>query len=115
MEELQSHKEEIGKLKQKDPEKAEKLIKSETWKNVLLKAHGEKVKDDPKLLKKTIKRVQQKKKSSEKTWKNRIEAVEKSKVDRQKKRTENIQARTEKRKSKKSKKNKFQMGMELVY
>ncbi|CAG8568885.1 542_t:CDS:10 [Ambispora gerdemannii] len=101
VEELETHKKEIEKLKQEDPKKAEKLIETKSWQKVLQKARGEKIKDDPKLLKKSIKRTQTIKKKSEKAWKERIKIVEKSKFDRQKKRAENIQARLDASKKKK--------------
>ncbi|CAG8616872.1 10398_t:CDS:2 [Ambispora leptoticha] len=97
VEELETRKKEIGKLKQEDPKK------TESWKKVLQKARGEKIKDDPKLLKKSIQRTQKNKKKSEKAWKERIKKVEKSKLDIQKRRAENIQARLEARHKKKAK------------
>ncbi|KAG9294110.1 hypothetical protein G9A89_021469 [Geosiphon pyriformis] len=72
---LELHKKEVGMLKQKDPEKAGKLVEAESWKKVLQKAYGEKIKDDPKRLKKTIKRVEKTKKASEKSWKTRLENI----------------------------------------
>ena len=48
--------------------KAAELHEKEAWGKVFKKAQGEKVKDDPKLLKKTIKKKIISKKKSEKTW-----------------------------------------------
>ncbi|KAJ8734682.1 hypothetical protein PYW08_013932 [Mythimna loreyi] len=85
-------KEETGKVK----EIKEKIA----WKNVLQKAEGQKVKDDPILLKKSIKKMDQKKKHSKKQWDTRIKNVEQKKDERQKKRTENIAKKKKEKKSK---------------
>ncbi|RZC39739.1 SURF6 domain containing protein [Asbolus verrucosus] len=77
------------------------LTEKIAWKNALAKAQGEKVKDDPILLKKTVQRHEQKKRSSEKKWRAHQENVTKSQQERQNKRTENIEKR--KREKKKSK------------
>lgn len=85
-------KEETGKVK----EIKEKIA----WKNVLQKAEGQKVKDDPILLKKSIKKMDQKKKQSKKQWDTRVQNVEQKKDERQKKRTENIAKKKKEKKSK---------------
>ncbi|CAI2163167.1 1665_t:CDS:10 [Funneliformis geosporum] len=92
---LQDKIEKVKELKKKDPEKAADLQEKEAWDKAFLKAQGEKVKDDPKLLAKTIKKKVVKKKKSEKAWKDRIESVENSMAERQKTRTENIKARVD--------------------
>ncbi|CAG8813835.1 35161_t:CDS:2, partial [Racocetra persica] len=97
---LKSKAEKFEKLKKEDPEKAAKFRENEAWSKALQKARGEKIKDDPKLLKKTIKKINFKKKSSEKAWKERIKAVAKTQAERQQKRTENIQARIDAKKNK---------------
>jgi hypothetical protein len=48
--------------------KAVELHEKESWSKAIKRAEGEKVKDDPKLLKKTIKKKNMKKKKSEKVW-----------------------------------------------
>lgn len=73
------------------------------WKNALAKAEGQKVKDDPLLLKKSLKKKDQKVKSSKKKWEARIKGVEKVKEERQKKRKENIDKRKKDKKVKKMK------------
>ncbi|CAG8474575.1 7721_t:CDS:2 [Paraglomus occultum] len=98
---LETKKKKVDKVKQVDPIKAEKIEEKETWQKLIQKARGEKVKDDPKLLNKTIKHNQQKKKKSEKAWKERAENVEKNKMERQAKRMENIKARAEAKKKRK--------------
>lgn len=62
------------------------------------------VKDDPELLKRTIKRMEQQKKRSSKKWDSRIEGVQKKKQERQQKRQENISKRKKDKKTNKLKK-----------
>ena len=66
----------------------------------LLKARGEKILDDTKLLQRTVKNRDRSKKKSAKEWAKRLRQVERSKAEKQKKRAENIASR----KSKKTKK-----------
>ncbi|KAJ8680776.1 hypothetical protein QAD02_016563 [Eretmocerus hayati] len=70
----------------------------------LAKATGEKVKDDPELLKRTIKREEQKKKHSKKKWEARKEKVQKAVQEKQQKRSENILKRKRDVKTNKMKK-----------
>ncbi|KAF9930881.1 surfeit locus protein, partial [Modicella reniformis] len=93
--EAEAHKEKITALQTADPEKASALKEKDTWKKALQLAQGEKVKDDIKLLKKTIKREEVLKKKSSKEWGERKSSVKKSKDQKQKKREENLKARME--------------------
>jgi len=63
------------------------------WGNVMKKAEGTKIKDDPELLKRAIRREHTKKKKSAMEWAKRDEEVKTSKEQRQKKREENIHDR----------------------
>lgn len=102
LQQLQQKKEKLKQLEDLgDKEKAEDIREKDAWKSALAKASGEKIKDDPELLKRTIKRTEQKKKHSAKKWNSRIENVQKSMQDRQEKRRENI---TKKKKEKKQNK-----------
>ncbi|XP_072936238.1 surfeit locus protein 6 homolog [Epargyreus clarus] len=83
-----------------DTDKVKEMKQKILWKNTLQKAEGQKVKDDPTLLKKSIKRQEQKKKVSKKQWDNRIQSVEQKKDDRQKKRKENIMKKKKEKKAK---------------
>jgi hypothetical protein len=89
-------------LKESNPEKAALIEEKERWNKMMTLATGEKVKDDAKLLKKTLKRKEKEKEQSSKKWKERQETVKKHQEDRQRKRRENLESRKQdKNKSKK--------------
>jgi len=69
------------------------LAQAQKWDTALKRADGQKVRDDPHLLKKTIKKMDKQKQVTKKKWKERVERVEKLKEARQQKRQTNIQAR----------------------
>ena len=56
------------RIEELDPEKREKFEEKDRWEKVLLKAEGEKVRDDEKRLKKMAKRQEREKKKSAKAW-----------------------------------------------
>lgn len=87
-----------------DVGKANKIKEESAWQNAFRKVEGEKVKDDPHLLKKSLAKKESKKKASQKKWKDRVRAAEKQKVERQKKRAENISKRIQEKKKTKLKK-----------
>ena len=91
--------EDKGKL-----EKAARIENNIAWDNALSKAQGEKVKDDPALLKKSIKKKKQIKSSSKKKWDKRGEEVKKKEKAFVEKREENINKRIKDKKEKKMKK-----------
>lgn len=76
-----------------DDEKQADISEKELWLNAKKRAHGEKVRDDSSLLKKTLKRKEKAKKKSEKEWGERKEGVAKSQAMKQKKREENLKKR----------------------
>lgn len=78
------------------------IAEKDLWLNARKHAHGERVRDDTSLLKKTLKRKEQAKKKSEREWGERIEGVEKGKAMRVKRRDENIRKRREEKGGKKS-------------
>ncbi|GBP55500.1 Surfeit locus protein 6 homolog [Eumeta japonica] len=84
-------------------EKVSELKNKIAWKNVLKKAEGDKVKDDAILLKKTVKKMEQKKKHSTKQWDSRLKNVQQKMEERQKKRQENIAKKKKEKKTKKMK------------
>ncbi|KAI8359729.1 surfeit locus protein 6-domain-containing protein [Mortierella sp. GBAus27b] len=100
----EAQKEKFAALQAADPEKANALKEKDTWKKALQLAQGEKVKDDIKLLKKTVKRDEAYKKKSAKEWSERKTTIKKTKDQKQKKREENIKARIDAKKHGHSKK-----------
>jgi len=56
------------RIEELDPEKREKVEEKDRWEKVLLKAEGEKVRDDEQRLKKMAKRQEREKKKSAKAW-----------------------------------------------
>ncbi|KAF9956150.1 surfeit locus protein [Mortierella alpina] len=97
---VEAHNEKLAALQVVDPEKANALKEKDTWKKALQLAQGEKVKDDVKLLKKTIKREETFKKKSSKEWGERKSTVSKQKDHKQKRREENLKARLDAAKNK---------------
>ncbi|EKG17731.1 Surfeit locus 6 [Macrophomina phaseolina MS6] len=94
-----------------DEEKRKEIEAKDLWLNAKKRAHGEKVKDDTNLLKKTLKRKEKQKKKSEKEWTERIEGVQKGQEMRQKRREENLRKRREIKGTKPGKKaNKLKAG-----
>lgn len=85
-------------------EKASAIKETTAWKSAILKAEGVKVKDDPELLKKSVRKNVERKRRSKKLWQAREEKVKQQQQDKQTKRTENIQARKKQVKLKKMKK-----------
>ncbi|XP_070171205.1 surfeit locus protein 6 homolog [Polyergus mexicanus] len=105
LQQLQQKKEKLKQLENLgDKEKVEDIKEKDAWKSALAKASGEKVKDNPELLKRTIKRKEQKKKRSTNKWNSRVENVQKSIQERQEKRQENIMKRKKEKKLNKLKK-----------
>lgn len=119
LQKLEFEKEKIEELKESgEVEKAIEIKEKTVWKNALAKASGEKVKDDPVLLKKSLKKQEQKHRSSKKKWEQRIKGVEKAKEEKQKKRQENVQKRKKDKKTKKlkqaAKKGKIIPGFQML-
>jgi Surfeit locus protein 6/60S ribosome biogenesis protein Rrp14 len=78
----------------KDPEKGKKV----SWKAAVTKAAGEKVHDDPKLLKQSIKKEKKRQVKSKIKWREREETVAKAKAEKQSKRAGNIKERIHQKK-----------------
>jgi len=89
-----------------DPAKKAYIEEKDVWLSAKKRAHGERIRDDSSLLKKTLKRKEKAKKKSEKEWNERIEGVQKGQAMRQKKREENLQKRRDEKGSKKGGKGK---------
>lgn len=104
LQKLKEKSKEIRELEKEDKEKASTIKEKEKWTAALKRASGEKVRDDPELLRKSISKEKNMKARSQKKWQARTERVQKEKDDRQKKRQDNIQARKSEKKKKKFKK-----------
>ncbi|KAI9844479.1 MAG: surfeit locus protein [Sclerophora amabilis] len=83
-----------------DEEKRKDIEEKDMWLKARKRAHGEKIRDDTSLLKKTLKRKEKAKSKSESQWKEREENVTKGKEARQKKREDNLRKRKEEKGSK---------------
>lgn len=81
-----------------DPEARKLAMEDKSWDEALLKAQGAKLGNNVKLLKKTIKREQKKKKKSAQKWADRVRTVDEMKAERQEKRKFNIAAHQKKKK-----------------
>lgn len=95
---IESEQEEINRLQQENPEEGKELLRSKHWKTALAKAKGEKVRDDVKLLKKTIKKQKKLRERSAKKWKKNKSETDKRMKERQEKRQTNIQKRKDQKK-----------------
>ncbi|CAD7087726.1 unnamed protein product [Hermetia illucens] len=102
---LKEQKKQINELiEQGEDKKAMEIKQDQAWKKAFDKTEGKKVKDDPSLLLKSIKKRKDQKKKSKKEWKDRKAKVEHDIAQRQKKRQENIQKKIKEKKNKKLKK-----------
>ena len=93
--------ERIKKIEEKNPEKAKHLKEEIQWNRALKRASGEKVKDNPELLKKGIKKKEKMKNKTKKQWEGRVKEVEDKKEQKQVKRKDNLKKANDKRKEKK--------------
>nr|XP_053642985.1 surfeit locus protein 6 homolog [Cherax quadricarinatus] len=98
-------KEKIKRMEQKGhTKKASEVIEQSAWSSALQKAEGVKVRNDVDLIKKTIKKKESNKKTSQKTWEQRKEIIEKKKTEKLNTRKKNIKIRKEAKLNKKMKK-----------
>ncbi|XP_002738640.1 uncharacterized protein LOC100378285 [Saccoglossus kowalevskii] len=100
---VEMKKEKFNEMKEKDPEKAKNVEQKQAWKKAMQKAEGVKLKDDPELLKKSIKKREQIKKRNKKQWDERKVVTEKLIKKRQDKRKKNIKSRKDHKLQKKMK------------
>ncbi|KAF9733081.1 surfeit locus protein 6 [Paraphaeosphaeria minitans] len=119
---LEAAKNKQARLNALDEGKRKDIQEKDLWLNAKRRAQGERVHDDPKLLKKSVKRMDQAKAKSSREWGDRKEAVDKGKEQRQKKREENLRKRREekgvkgkKKASKPGKKVKKRAGFEGTF
>jgi len=107
LEKVEKGKKDLKKLKADgDFETAHSIENKASWHKALLQTEGVKVKDDPELLKKTIKRKEKIKNKSSRDWDERKDKVDKRMKERQDKRTKNIKSKKQSNKDSKIKKSK---------
>ena len=104
LQKVQKRKEKMQDIQSKDAEKASKIKQKMAWKTALSKAEGVKVKDNPELLKKAIKKKEQKKEKRKRDWTERKEKVDEQMKKKQDKRQRNIKKKKQARIDKKIKK-----------
>ncbi|XP_050389348.1 surfeit locus protein 6 homolog [Patella vulgata] len=103
LEKLERKKSEFEKLRQKDEKAAKDMEEKDKWNVAVSKAEGEKVKDDPHLLKNAIKRKEKMKEKNKKKWDDRQKTVTQKKQAKQDKRERNLDKRKQGKKDKKKK------------
>ena len=101
---VQSQESKLAKLAEANPEKAEEKKSKSLWEGALAKAEGAKLKNDPVLLKKSIKKKEKRKQASAKKWEHRKEQLDERKKRKMESREQNLQSQQDKRKAKKFKK-----------
>ncbi|KAJ3110962.1 hypothetical protein HK098_000364, partial [Nowakowskiella sp. JEL0407] len=94
-----------------NPEKVALIADVQTWSMLIAKASGETVKDNPALLKKSIKCEEKRKAKSTEKWKEQLETVKKSQQDCARKRKQNIMEQSEKKKKGGLKRPRFEGGI----
>ncbi|KAJ2833570.1 hypothetical protein GGI24_000792 [Coemansia furcata] len=103
---VENKKREMDELRKVDSAKADQLEEKDKWGKALDLAKGEKVKDDAKLLRKTVRRDEQQKKKSSREWHDRKETVATKIKERAQKRETNIKVRVDAKKMKRQGKSK---------
>ncbi|CAN7993198.1 unnamed protein product [Ixodes hexagonus] len=93
MRKLEVEAQKLKTLEDKDPEQAKEVKQKKQWLKAMDKAQGVKVKDDPELLKRSMKRQQKLRQQSQKKWQARLENTAQKQKERQDKRRENLKAR----------------------
>lgn len=101
----------LEELTRQDQKMGDVAQEKEKWSKAVRMVRGEKLKDDPTLLRKTVKRLEKKKQTHKKKWGERMKAESLRKDAQQKKRQQNIHERTEKIKAKKARKRAKKRGL----
>ncbi|KAF2635792.1 hypothetical protein P280DRAFT_461150 [Massarina eburnea CBS 473.64] len=107
---LEAAKNKQARLSGLDENKRKEIEEKDLWLDAKKRAQGERVHNDPKLLKKSVKRLEKGKLKSEKEWNDRKANVEKGKEAKQKKRETNLK----KRRDEKGVKGKKKPGKKVV-
>ena len=103
LDQVEKQKSKIRKVKETNPDKAKSMEEKLKWKSALSKAEGVKVRDNPELLKKSLKKHEKKKEYSRQKWDDREKNVAQQMKQRQDKRAKNIAKKKEGRKENKIK------------
>ncbi|XP_033732480.1 surfeit locus protein 6 homolog [Pecten maximus] len=103
LEKIEKRQERVEKVKENDAEKGKEMETKMAWEAALHRAQGQKVKDDPVLVRKAMKMKEKMKKSKQTKWSQREEQVKKRMDAKNDKRTQNIQERKQQKKDKKLK------------
>ncbi|OTF79986.1 surfeit locus protein 6-like protein [Euroglyphus maynei] len=82
---------------------AQKFKKQKIWQTVLEKSEGNKVRDDPQLIEKSLKKMQKRKSKTFKSWNERKESVEQRKQGKQNRRQRMLEEQKNKRKERRLK------------
>lgn len=101
-----------AKIAQLDSEKRDEITENAQWSSAILRSTGAKLKDNEKLLKKTVKAQQKRKQRSERDWKARLATVAHNKAAREAQRNANLEARKEQKGMKVKSKHKKRAGFE---
>lgn len=102
----EARKKKLETLQAEDAVKAKELKEKHSWNHAMEKAEGVKQHDDPKLLKKAMKKKEKEKAKSKKQWKERMDHQKKQAEEKQKLRQKHIKERTEAKKGNKGSKGK---------
>ena len=100
---LQAAQNKQSHLSSLDPNTRAEKEEKDLWLNARKHAHGERVRDDTSLLKKTLKRKEKQKAKSTKEWSERLEGIKKAQGMKQKRREENLAKRKDEKGGKKGK------------
>ncbi|NXP55198.1 SURF6 protein, partial [Heliornis fulica] len=98
---LETRKNKLEELKDKDQKKAQEVENKMKWTNALYKAEGVKIRDDEDRLKEALKRKEKRKAQRQRQWEKRTERVVEKMQQRQDKRRKNIQKKKKDRMEKK--------------
>lgn len=104
LEKAEDRNKKLQEMRKTDGEKAKEIVQKEAWRKAFRKSEGMKQKDDPALLRKSLKRKEKLKSKREKEWKGRVDNQAKQMKEKQQQRQKNIKERIEDKKKKKMKK-----------
>ncbi|KAL3871456.1 hypothetical protein ACJMK2_039452 [Sinanodonta woodiana] len=104
LEKIEKRNQRINKLKEKDTSAAKNMEEKLQWQAAIHRAEGEKVKDNPELLKKALKRKEKMKDKRKKKWDERVQQTEQRMDAKQQKRQQNIKSKKQAKVEKKIKK-----------